>query len=198
MSRASLAKRTMDIATVYGRDFNLSGGDQPERITGERASWNYFRVLRITPILGRSFLEEEERIDLTRIQRELWRQEKQDVDLETIKDVLIKLSRGDLLDYKPFGGWFSKINDPILEEFLKVWGRIEVVGINARVAREETVTLVVQVNGKVRDRIEVPAGLDDDRLKETALASDRIQNWMDGKSPRKVIVVRGKLVNIVV
>ena len=54
--------RTMDIATVYGRDFNLSGGDRPERITGERASWNYFRVLRITPILGLSFLEEEERM----------------------------------------------------------------------------------------------------------------------------------------
>jgi putative ABC transport system permease protein len=54
--------RTMDIATTYGRDFNLSGGDRPERITGERASWNYFRVLRITPILGRSFLEEEERM----------------------------------------------------------------------------------------------------------------------------------------
>jgi putative ABC transport system permease protein len=53
--------QTMDIATSYGRDFNLSGGDQPERITGERASWNYFRVLRITPVLGRLFLEEEER-----------------------------------------------------------------------------------------------------------------------------------------
>ncbi len=54
--------QTMDISTVYGRDFNLSGSDIPERITGERASWNYFRVLRITPILGRSFLEEEERM----------------------------------------------------------------------------------------------------------------------------------------
>ena len=54
--------RTMDIATAYGRDFNLSGGDRPERITGERTSWNYFRVLRITPVLGRLFLEEEERM----------------------------------------------------------------------------------------------------------------------------------------
>ena len=54
--------QTMDIATNYGRDFNLSSGDRPERITGERTSWNYFRVLRITPVLGRSFLQEEERM----------------------------------------------------------------------------------------------------------------------------------------
>ena len=52
---------TMDVATTYGRDFNLSGGDRPERISGERASWNYFRVLRVQPILGRTFVREEER-----------------------------------------------------------------------------------------------------------------------------------------
>lgn len=65
-------------------------------------------------------------------------------------------------------------------------------------AKEETVTLVVQVNGKVRDRIEVPADSDDDLLRETALTSEKIQHWLNGKKPRKVIVVRGKLVNIVV
>lgn len=53
--------RTMDIATNYGRDFNVSGGDRPERINGERVSWNYFQVLRIQPILGRTFRPEEER-----------------------------------------------------------------------------------------------------------------------------------------
>lgn len=65
-------------------------------------------------------------------------------------------------------------------------------------AKEETVTLIVQVNGKVRDRIVVPADSDDELLRETALASDKIKNWLNGKKPRKVIVVRGKLVNIVV
>jgi hypothetical protein len=48
------------------------------------------------------------------------------VPIEKIRKVLIKLSRGDLIDYKEFGGWFGKISDPILLEFLKVWGRIEV------------------------------------------------------------------------
>jgi putative ABC transport system permease protein len=51
----------MDVATTYGRDFNLSGGDRPERINGERASWNYFQVLGVQPILGRTFRAEEER-----------------------------------------------------------------------------------------------------------------------------------------
>ncbi len=88
-------------------------------------------------ILYLAALEEEPRIDLTRIQRELWRQERQEVELETIREVLVKLSRGDLIDYKPFGGWFGKINDPILEEFLKVWGRIEVAGEDGKEVRDK-------------------------------------------------------------
>ncbi len=65
------------------------------------------------------------------------------------------------------------------------------------VAAEETISLVVQVNGKVRDRIDVPAGKGEAELKEIALASEKVQPWLNGKPPRKVIVVRGQLVNIV-
>ncbi|MFQ5399586.1 MAG: leucine--tRNA ligase [Anaerolineae bacterium] len=65
------------------------------------------------------------------------------------------------------------------------------------VAKEETITLVVQVNGKVRDKMELPAGLSDEELKTKALASEKIQRHLDGKEPRKVIVVKGRLVNIV-
>ncbi|MBE7530171.1 MAG: leucine--tRNA ligase [Chloroflexi bacterium] len=66
------------------------------------------------------------------------------------------------------------------------------------VAREDAITLIVQVNGRVRDKLEVPADLDDETVKQIALSSDKAQGWLDGKEPRKVIVVRGKLVNIVV
>jgi leucyl-tRNA synthetase len=65
------------------------------------------------------------------------------------------------------------------------------------VAREGLITLVVQVNGKVRDKLEVPADTDDAALREAALASPRIQEWLDGRTPRQVIVVRGRLVNVV-
>ncbi|MCO5191320.1 MAG: hypothetical protein M9918_24415, partial [Anaerolineae bacterium] len=66
------------------------------------------------------------------------------------------------------------------------------------IAKEDTIMLVVQVNGKVRDRIEIPVGLDDDTAQAMALASEQAQKFMDGKQPRKVVVIRGKLVNIVV
>jgi leucyl-tRNA synthetase len=69
---------------------------------------------------------------------------------------------------------------------------------DAEVAKEEAITLIVQVNGKVRDKIEVAANLDNEAVKQIALSSDKAQGWLEGKSPRKVIVVRGKLVNIVV
>ena len=54
------------------------------------------------------------------------------------------------------------------------------------------------MNGKVRDRIEVPAGLADDELVERAKASERVQAHLDGKEIRQTIVVPGKLVNLVV
>jgi leucyl-tRNA synthetase len=66
----------------------------------------------------------------------------------------------------------------------------------AMLARSEVV-LVVQVNGKVRDRIEVPAGLPEDELIARARASEKVQAHIDGKEPR-AIVVPDKLVNLVV
>ncbi|HEX9691067.1 MAG TPA: ABC transporter permease [Gemmatimonadales bacterium] len=53
--------RTMDVAFSYGRGFNISGGDRPERADGERTTWNYFQVLQVQPLLGRTFVAEEER-----------------------------------------------------------------------------------------------------------------------------------------
>jgi len=81
-------------------------------------------------ILYLSALEEGDRLDIERIQRELEEREGTRVPLDTIRDVLVKLSRGDLLEYLELGGWFRKVKDPILLEFLKVWGRIEVEGQN--------------------------------------------------------------------
>jgi leucyl-tRNA synthetase len=62
----------------------------------------------------------------------------------------------------------------------------------------ENITLIVQVNGKVRDRLQVPADIDDQSAQEAALASDAVQQHLEGQSPRRVVVVPGKLVNVVV
>ena len=62
----------------------------------------------------------------------------------------------------------------------------------------ETFELVVQVNGKVRDRFEVSSSASEDELVQRALASDRVRAHLDGKEIRKRIVVPRKLVNLVV
>ncbi|UCC65514.1 MAG: class I tRNA ligase family protein, partial [Anaerolineae bacterium] len=65
-------------------------------------------------------------------------------------------------------------------------------------AAEETITLVVQVNGRVRDRLQVPADIGEEEAKERALASAGAQRHMAGKRIVKVIYAPGRLVNIVV
>jgi len=62
---------------------------------------------------------------------------------------------------------------------------------------DEQVTLAVQVNGKLRDTVSAPRGLDRAAAEALALASDKVQRHLGGASPRKVIVVPDRLVNIV-
>jgi leucyl-tRNA synthetase len=64
-------------------------------------------------------------------------------------------------------------------------------------AKNEEITLVVQVNGKVRDKMTAPADAGSDALQALALASPRVREFLGGGTPKKVIVVPGKLVNIV-
>ena len=69
---------------------------------------------------------------------------------------------------------------------------------NADAIAQETITLVIQVNGKVRDRIPAPAGIDKAAARARALQSEAVQRHLDGRAPRRVIFVPGKLVNVVV
>src|SRR5262249_34870268 len=62
----------------------------------------------------------------------------------------------------------------------------------------DTFELVIQVNGRVRDRVEVASGSSDDELVEAAKSSERVQAYLDGKQIRQTVVVPGKLVNLVV
>jgi leucyl-tRNA synthetase len=67
-----------------------------------------------------------------------------------------------------------------------------------RYLARDTVTVVVQVNGKLRDSHELPADMDEARVKEIALASERLQPWIAGKTIVKAFYVPGKLLNLVV
>jgi leucyl-tRNA synthetase len=62
---------------------------------------------------------------------------------------------------------------------------------------EDEVTVAVQVNGKLRDTLTAPKGSARETLEEMALASEKVARILEGKVPRKVIVVPDRLVNIV-
>lgn len=64
-------------------------------------------------------------------------------------------------------------------------------------ALNKEITLAVQVNGKLRDTLTVPADISEESAKKLALQSEKIQKWLDGKEPKKIIYVTGKLVSIV-
>jgi leucyl-tRNA synthetase len=64
--------------------------------------------------------------------------------------------------------------------------------------KTETIQVVVQVNGKVRAQVEVPADVSGEELEREALKHDNVQKYLEGKEPKKVIVVKGRLVNVVV
>jgi len=63
---------------------------------------------------------------------------------------------------------------------------------------EENVELVIQVNGKVRSKIEVPRDISEDKLKELVQNDEKLIPWLDGKTPKKIIIIPQKLVNIVI
>jgi leucyl-tRNA synthetase len=64
--------------------------------------------------------------------------------------------------------------------------------------REDTVTMVIQVNGKLRDRVEVDASISEADAEAVALASEKVAAALDGGSPRRVVVRPPRLVNVVV
>jgi leucyl-tRNA synthetase len=68
---------------------------------------------------------------------------------------------------------------------------------DAAAASEPQVTLVIQVAGKVRDRVTVSAGLSEEQALASALASDRVRAALNGGKPSKVIYVPNKLINLV-
>jgi leucyl-tRNA synthetase len=69
---------------------------------------------------------------------------------------------------------------------------------DAELAKENEIEVPVQVNGKLQDVIKVAAGASDEELKEAALANEKVQQRIAGKTLVKTIVVKGKLVNLVV
>ena len=68
--------------------------------------------------------------------------------------------------------------------------------VNERALERDVIEMVIQVNGKTRDKLHVPASASAESIEADVLALESVQKWLDGKTVRKVIVVPGRLVNV--
>lgn len=67
-----------------------------------------------------------------------------------------------------------------------------------KLVKKETFELVIQINGKVRDKVEVDADISEEEAKKIVLKREKIKKWIGNQKPKKVIFVKGKLINIVI
>jgi hypothetical protein len=102
-------------------------------------------------ILYLAAIEEGNEIDLQRIQQELKNQKSKDIPLSKINEIMIKLARGDLLEYQIFGNRFYKIKDPILNDFLKIWGLIEVEHQDRNYVYQRTLKYYLKIKRKFNE-----------------------------------------------
>lgn len=92
----------------------------------------------------------------------------------------------------------------ICEEIWRIMGNKESIlkaawpKYNQQMLYEEIVTMVVQVNGKVRSKINLPVDTSEDRLRELVLSDEKVKGWVKDAAVDNFIVVPGRLVNIVI
>jgi len=114
---------------------------------------------------------------------------RKDVSLDDLKKVLLVLS--------PFAPFLAE------ELWEKIGGRFSVhthpwPGYDLDLIKKERVTLVVQVNGKVRGKIEVEPDITEKEASKRAFEQERVKKWIEGKEIKKTIFIPGRLINFVV
>jgi len=118
-----------------------------------------------------------------------WSENKNDIGKDTIEKFLILLA--------PFA-------PHITEELWHQLGHKDSIHnqswpkYDKKIVKEEVITLIIQINGRVRDRIEVKADISEEEAKKLTFQQEKVRKWTEGKEIKKVIFVPGKLINIVV
>ncbi len=77
--------------------------------------------------------------------------------------------------------------------FLETWPKYD-----PKLIEEQIITFIIQVNGRVRGKIEIEAGITEEKAKKLALSEEKIKKWVGGKEIKKIIFVPNKLINIVI
>ncbi len=67
-----------------------------------------------------------------------------------------------------------------------------------KLIKKDKIDLIIQINGKVRDKIEVRADISEKEAKELVLSNEKIKTWLNNQEPKKIIFVKNKLINIVI
>ncbi len=153
-------------------------------------------IRKVTEDIERQFQFNTAIAAMMELVNELYEYTSKDLPAEKLPIVRRALETVALL-LAPFAPHFS-------EELWRALGReTSIAGepwpsFDAEAIKESEITLVVQVNGKVRSKLTIAAGLPDREIEAAALADAKVREHTAGKSPKKVIVVQGKLVNIVV
>jgi len=119
----------------------------------------------------------------------------------------------------PESGWNVRLLRYVAERFViilspfaphmadELWEQLGMTGFvvqrgwpeyNVDYMKEKTVEIAIQINGKIRDRISVNPDVDEEELKEIALNREKVKLYIEGKNIKKILVVKGRLVNIVV
>ena len=94
---------------------------------------------------------ERGQLNVEKIRDEINRREGANVSLDEVREVLVRLSRGDLIDYMELGGWFHRVKDPILLEFLKVWGRVEVERQDPDMVQNRLINRYARMDRRIRE-----------------------------------------------
>ena len=139
-------------------------------------------------------------------------------EFNTIVSALMELLNA-LISYKEEGGWGTSVWEEAVDIYLRMMAPIaphiaeelwQKLGkpysihqqpwpeVDEEAVIEEEYELVIQINGKMRDKIRVPKDLNKEKAISMALLSNNVQKFMNGKEPKKVIFVPGKLINLVV
>jgi leucyl-tRNA synthetase len=124
--------------------------------------------------------------------------------LMELVNFMLKLEKVDKDSFEIFLKILSPFAPHISEELWASLGNKESISLQSWPEYDEskivddTITLAVQVNGKVRANIEVDADITEEDAKKTALENEDVQKWLDGQEPKKMVYVKGRLVSVVV